>query len=97
MYISVRFIKIVESVITVLYIYYVFAIGFETKTDVYIAMEYLPGGELFDYISDKGGLREDQARKLFSGIASAVAFCHKVNTQNSYNGRYISLDLKCMI
>ncbi len=40
-------------------------------------MEYLPGGELFDYISENGGLTEKQARKMFSEIATTVAHCHK--------------------
>lgn len=50
--------------------------SFETKTEVYLAMEYLPRGELFDYIVAHGGLNEIDARKMFTQIASAVAHCH---------------------
>ena len=41
-------------------------------------MEYLAGGELFDYIAEKQGLPESQARQMFSQIAAAVQHCHKV-------------------
>ena len=44
-----------------------------------IAMEYVSGGELFDYISEKQGLSETEARRLFSQIACAVQHCHSVS------------------
>lgn len=53
-------------------------VDFETESELYIAMEYLAGGELFDYIADKQGLPESQARQIFSQIAAAVQHCHKV-------------------
>eukprot|EP00249_Psilotum_nudum_P012508 c23824_g2_i5 orf=476-1762(-) len=43
---------------------------------VYIVMEYVNGGELFDKIVDQGKLREDQARKYFRQLIHAVDYCH---------------------
>ena len=63
-------------------IYFYINLGFETKTEVYIAMEYLPRGELFDYIVEHGGLNEKEAKKMFTQIASAIAHCHHVSNIN---------------
>lgn len=41
-------------------------------------MEYAPGGELYDYISKKRHLEEDEARNIFGQIVSAVYYCHEV-------------------
>ncbi|KAJ3686337.1 hypothetical protein LUZ61_015501 [Rhynchospora tenuis] len=46
-----------------------------TKSKIYIVMEYVRGGELFNKVS-KGRLQEDVARKYFQQLISAVAFCH---------------------
>lgn len=46
-----------------------------SKTKIYFAMEYVKSGELFDKIS-KGRLKEDQARKYFQQLVSAIDFCH---------------------
>lgn len=37
----------------------------ETQTDIYVIMEYVKSGELFDYIVEKGRLQEDEARRFF--------------------------------
>lgn len=34
----------------------------KTPTDIYVVMEYVRGGELFDYIVEKGRLAEDEVR-----------------------------------
>lgn len=52
--------------------------AFETREHYAIAMEYLPGGELFDYVQKRGGLTEDNACDLFGDIARAVQHCHEV-------------------
>eukprot|EP00762_Andalucia_godoyi_P001115 ANDGO_01944.mRNA.1 SNF1-related protein kinase catalytic subunit alpha KIN10 len=49
----------------------------ETKTDIFLIMEYVSGGELFDYIVTKGKLSEDEARKFFQQIISGVEYCHR--------------------
>lgn len=46
-----------------------------TKTKIFFVMEYVKGGELFAKVA-KGKLKEDQARKYFQQLISAVDFCH---------------------
>ncbi|CAI0423902.1 unnamed protein product [Linum tenue] len=46
-----------------------------TKTKIYFVMEYVKGGELFDKVA-KGKLNEDDARKYFRQLISAVDYCH---------------------
>uniref|UniRef100_A0A1J3DZM6 non-specific serine/threonine protein kinase n=1 Tax=Noccaea caerulescens TaxID=107243 RepID=A0A1J3DZM6_NOCCA len=46
-----------------------------TKTKIYIVMEYVRGGELYDKVA-KGRLREGVARRYFQQLISSVAFCH---------------------
>ncbi|KAF3992510.1 hypothetical protein FT662_01056 [Candidozyma haemuli var. vulneris] len=41
-----------------------------------IALEYAPGGELFDYILQHKHLKEDFARKLFAQLVSGVDYMH---------------------
>jgi len=48
----------------------------ETPTDIYSVMEYIPGGELFDYIVSRGRLEEKEARRIFQQIISGVEYCH---------------------
>ncbi|QCD92644.1 SNF1-related protein kinase catalytic subunit alpha KIN10-like [Vigna unguiculata] len=49
----------------------------ETPTDIYVVMEYVKSGELFDYIVEKGRLQEDEARHFFQQIISGVEYCHR--------------------
>ncbi|KAK8824972.1 hypothetical protein WA538_005637 [Blastocystis sp. DL] len=51
----------------------------DTPTDIFLVMEYVPGGELFDYIVRKGRLPENEARRFFQQIISGVEYCHKHN------------------
>lgn len=46
----------------------------ETPTDIYVVMEYVPRGELFDYIVEKGRLQEDEARHFFQQVESFIIF-----------------------
>jgi 5'-AMP-activated protein kinase catalytic alpha subunit len=46
-----------------------------SKSKIYIAMELVRGGELFNKIV-KGRLKEDVARVYFQQLISAVDFCH---------------------
>ncbi|KAL2346658.1 hypothetical protein Fmac_000658 [Flemingia macrophylla] len=46
-----------------------------TKTKIFFVMEYVRGGELFAKIS-RGKLKEDQARRYFQQLISAVDYCH---------------------
>ncbi|KAL2941891.1 SNF1-related protein kinase catalytic subunit alpha KIN10 [Bienertia sinuspersici] len=49
----------------------------ETPSDIYVVMEYVKSGELFDYIVEKGRLQEDEARMFFQQIISGVEYCHR--------------------
>ncbi len=42
-----------------------------------MVMEYVAGGELFDYIVKKGKLSEAEARPFFQQIISGVDYCHR--------------------
>ncbi|KAL3317800.1 Map microtubule affinity-regulating kinase [Cichlidogyrus casuarinus] len=48
----------------------------ESDRHLYLVMEYLPNGELFDYLVTNGRLQEEAARAKFRQILSAVQYCH---------------------
>ncbi|XP_064626154.1 5'-AMP-activated protein kinase catalytic subunit alpha-2-like isoform X2 [Lineus longissimus] len=48
-----------------------------TPTDIFMVMEYVAGGELFDYIVKHGKLKEHEARRFFQQIISGVDYCHR--------------------
>ncbi|EOD16382.1 hypothetical protein EMIHUDRAFT_356164 [Emiliania huxleyi CCMP1516] len=48
-----------------------------TPTDIYMVMEYVPGGELFDFIVSNGRLSEPRARAMFQQLISGVEYCHQ--------------------
>jgi len=48
-----------------------------TPTDIFMIMEYVSGGELFDHIVKSGKLSEKDARKFFQQIVSGVDYCHR--------------------
>ena len=48
-----------------------------SPTDIFMMMEYVSGGELFDYILEHGKLEEADARKFFQQIISGVDYCHR--------------------
>lgn len=62
----------------------------ETPNDIYVVMEYVKSGELFDYIVEKGRLMEDEARHFFQQIISGVEYClaedHEVLTDRGFLG-----------
>ncbi|XP_027904196.1 CBL-interacting serine/threonine-protein kinase 9-like isoform X2 [Vigna unguiculata] len=47
-----------------------------SKTKIYIVLELVDGGELFDKIAAKGKLEEDEARNYFQQLINAVDYCH---------------------
>ncbi|XP_010275894.1 PREDICTED: CBL-interacting serine/threonine-protein kinase 23-like isoform X1 [Nelumbo nucifera] len=47
-----------------------------SKTKIYIVLEFVNGGELFDKIASHGRLKEDEARKYFQQLINAVDYCH---------------------
>ncbi|KAL3321312.1 protein kinase, AMP-activated, alpha 2 catalytic subunit [Cichlidogyrus casuarinus] len=48
-----------------------------TPTDIFMIMEYVSGGELFDHIVSSVKLPEKDARKFFQQIISGVDYCHR--------------------
>uniref|UniRef100_A0A8D2CTA8 non-specific serine/threonine protein kinase n=1 Tax=Sciurus vulgaris TaxID=55149 RepID=A0A8D2CTA8_SCIVU len=48
----------------------------ETFGAVYIVMEYAGGGPLGHHIPEAVGLQEEEARRMFRQIVSAVCHCH---------------------
>ena len=40
----------------------------DTAADIYVVMEYVKSGELFDYIVEKGRLQEEEARHFFQQV-----------------------------
>ncbi|XP_054132294.1 serine/threonine-protein kinase BRSK2 isoform X3 [Melozone crissalis] len=49
---------------------------YENKKYLYLVLEHVSGGELFDYLVKKGRLTPKEARKFFRQIISALDFCH---------------------
>ncbi|XP_019067111.1 CBL-interacting serine/threonine-protein kinase 1 isoform X2 [Solanum lycopersicum] len=47
-----------------------------SKTKIYMVLEYVNGGELFDRIATKGKLSETLGRKLFQQLIDGVSYCH---------------------
>ncbi|KAK8514174.1 hypothetical protein V6N12_008889 [Hibiscus sabdariffa] len=47
-----------------------------SKTKIYIILEFVTGGELFDKIASRGRFKEDEARKYFQQLINAVDYCH---------------------
>lgn len=48
-----------------------------TPSDIFVVTEYITGGELFDYIIERGRLSEDESRKFFQQMISGIEYCHK--------------------
>jgi 5'-AMP-activated protein kinase catalytic alpha subunit len=44
----------------------------ETSSDIFVVMEYIKSGELFDYIVEKGRFLEDEARRFFQQVELSV-------------------------
>ncbi|XP_041000063.1 CBL-interacting serine/threonine-protein kinase 1-like [Juglans microcarpa x Juglans regia] len=47
-----------------------------SKSKIYMVLEYVTGGELFDRIASKGKLKENEGRKLFQQLVDGVSYCH---------------------
>ncbi|KAF7461680.1 hypothetical protein GHT09_014248 [Marmota monax] len=52
------------------------SLGLRKRARVYLVLEHVSGGELFDYLVKKGRLTPKEARKFFRQIISALDFCH---------------------
>ncbi|KAL1552999.1 CBL-interacting serine/threonine-protein kinase 3 [Salvia divinorum] len=47
-----------------------------SKTKIFIVLEFVTGGELFDKIVNHGRMREEEARKYFQQLIHVVDYCH---------------------
>lgn len=50
---------------------------FENREKMVLVMEFAAGGELYDYLSERKVLSEEEARRVFRQISTAVYYCHK--------------------
>ncbi|KAM7372640.1 hypothetical protein PAMP_009793 [Pampus punctatissimus] len=62
---------------------------YENNKYLYLVLEHVSGGELFDYLVKKGRLTPKEARKFFRQIISALDFCHNhsIWSGEKYDGR----------
>ncbi|CAI5759851.1 unnamed protein product [Candida verbasci] len=51
----------------------------ENKNDLYLILEYIEGGELFDYLIKKGKLHESEALNYFKQILNGINYLHQFN------------------
>ncbi|AQZ17714.1 HSL1 (YKL101W) [Zygosaccharomyces parabailii] len=51
----------------------------ENKSELYLVLEYVDGGELFDYLVSKGKLGEREAVHYFRQVVQGVSYCHAFN------------------
>ncbi|CRK32085.1 hypothetical protein BN1708_016073 [Verticillium longisporum] len=51
----------------------------ENRSEIYLVLEYVDKGDLFDYINTNGRLNEEAAMYLFRQIMSAMQHCHAFN------------------
>ncbi|RWS15746.1 serine/threonine protein kinase-like protein [Dinothrombium tinctorium] len=50
---------------------------FENKEKIVLVMQYASGGELYEYVSERKVLNDNEARRIFRQVATAVYYCHK--------------------
>lgn len=50
---------------------------FENREKMVLVMEFAAGGELYDYLSERKVLNEEEARRIFRQVSTAIYYCHK--------------------
>ena len=50
---------------------------YETEKELFLVLELVEGGELFDYLVRMGRLAEPEARRFFHQIIAGLQFCHR--------------------
>ena len=53
-----------------------FLASFQTNTRIFLLTEFLPGGELFSLLSERGKMKEATARFYLAELVLAVEFLH---------------------
>ncbi|KAK5090085.1 serine/threonine-protein kinase gin4 [Lithohypha guttulata] len=51
----------------------------ENRGELYLVLEYVEGGELFDYVMRNGALPEGEAVRLLRQMIAGLAYCHRFN------------------
>ncbi|WQF83241.1 Putative serine/threonine-protein kinase, active [Colletotrichum destructivum] len=51
----------------------------ENRSEIYLVLEYVEQGDLFDYINNNGRFTEEGAMFLFRQMMSALQYCHSFN------------------
>lgn len=51
----------------------------ETSTELYMVLEYVENGELFDHLCSRGRLSTIEALGFFQQIIAAIDYCHRFN------------------
>ncbi|KAF1991544.1 Pkinase-domain-containing protein [Aulographum hederae CBS 113979] len=51
----------------------------ENRNELYLIMEYVEGGELFEYIEQQRGLDEREVVYLFRQLIAALIYCHRLH------------------
>jgi serine/threonine protein kinase len=70
----------------------------ENRSEIYVIMEYVEGGELFEYVADRTRLQEDVTVYLFRQIIWALKYCHGLNIHHrDLKPENILLDYNTMI
>lgn len=50
---------------------------FATSTEVFVVLEFVDGGELFDKVAQEGKLSEEKARCYFKQLVEGLEHCHE--------------------
>ncbi|XP_034349182.1 putative sperm motility kinase W [Arvicanthis niloticus] len=50
-----------------------------TSRHVNLITEYIPGGSLYEIIEEDGPMQEEEAKKIFGQVVSAVKYCHSLD------------------
>ncbi|KAL1883403.1 hypothetical protein VTK73DRAFT_8970 [Phialemonium thermophilum] len=51
----------------------------ENRSEIYLVLEYVEKGDLFEFINWQGRLREEEAIFYFRQMMSAIQYCHSLN------------------
>ncbi|KAF8880543.1 hypothetical protein BD779DRAFT_1675886 [Infundibulicybe gibba] len=69
-----------------------------TESSIWIVTELCCGGELFDYLVEKGRLGEDETRIIFGQLCLAVAYLHENNiVHRDLKLENVLLDERCRV
>jgi len=47
-----------------------------SRESIFLVMEYVPGGDLFDHVAKHGAMKEEAAKAIFCQLIDGVEFCH---------------------